>query len=128
MISMEKGYFYLFLNIFFTVYSQIVLKWQLNLCGDFPEQFKDKILFFISFIFKPWVFSSLLAVVFASVTWILTLSRLELSSVYPFTMISFVIILILSSLIFQESVDKNKILGVFFILVGLIFISNNYLR
>ena len=33
------GYFYIFLTIAFTVYGQIVLKWQMIGVGDFPENY-----------------------------------------------------------------------------------------
>ncbi len=51
------SYFYFFLTIAFTVYSQIVLKWQVIGAGEFPATAWDKILFLTRLALNPWVIS-----------------------------------------------------------------------
>lgn len=120
---MQSGYLYLTLNILLTVYSQIVLKWQINLHGEFPEELTDKIRFLFSFVLNPWVISSIVAVGLASVTWILTLSKFDLSYAYPFTVLSYILVVALSYFIFLENISKFKFLGITLILLGVLLIS-----
>ena len=51
------SYFYIFLTIAFTVYGQIVLKWQVIGAGEFPATAWDKIPFLARLILNPWVIS-----------------------------------------------------------------------
>jgi multidrug transporter EmrE-like cation transporter len=112
------GYFYIFLTIAFTVYGQIVLKWQMIGVGDFPENSLDKILFLTRLLLNPWVISGFLAAFLASLAWMAAMTKLELSHAYPFMSLNFVFVIILSSFLFQETVTPSKIVGLGLIILG----------
>ena len=114
------SYFYILLTIIFTVYGQIVLKWQVIGAGDFPEDSSDKIMFLIRLLLKPWVISGFLAAFFASLTWMAAMTKLELSHAYPFMSLNFVFVIILSSLLFQEAITPPKIVGLGLIILGIV--------
>jgi multidrug transporter EmrE-like cation transporter len=111
------SYFYILLTIIFTVYGQIVLKWQVTGAGDFPEDSSDKFLFLMRLVLNPWVMSGFLAAFFASLTWMAAMTKLELSHAYPFMSLNFVFVIILSSLLFQETITPPKIVGLGLIIV-----------
>jgi drug/metabolite transporter (DMT)-like permease len=102
------------------VYGQIVLKWQTNKIGPFPSSTADRLDFLRHILLNPWVISSLCGAAVAAVAWIVALSQLELSRVYPFVSASFVLVLLLSALIFHEALTPLKILGAVLIVSGLI--------
>ncbi|OYV12967.1 MAG: EamA-like transporter family, partial [Methanosaeta sp. ASO1] len=55
--------------------------------------------------------------------WLLALSRMELSFVYPFISLTYILVLGLSHLVFRECIGLNKIAGSVLIILGLILIS-----
>ena len=63
------SYFYIFLTIAFTVYGQIVLKWQVIGAGAFPQTFSEKMFFLARLLLNPWVMSGFFAAFLAALTW-----------------------------------------------------------
>ena len=59
----------------------------------------------------------------AVLSWMVAMTKLELSKAYPFASISFVLILVLSGLFLNESVNGYKIAGVALIVCGVIVSS-----
>jgi len=114
------AYFYIFLTIFFTVYGQLVLKWQVSLVGSLPDGNLEKFLFLFKLFLNPWVFSAFISAFLASLAWMATISKLDLSHAYPFMGLNFVVVFALSVLLFQEPVNAQKIIGVGLIIIGLI--------
>lgn len=57
------------------------------------------------------------------VFWLFVLSKLELSRAYPLVSIGYIFTLFLGNFFLQESMTVHKILGVCFIIIGVIFIS-----
>lgn len=112
------SYFYVFLTIFFTVYGQIIIKWQVSKAGSLPEDVYSKLIFLTSLVFNPWIFSGLIAAFAASVTWMAAMTKLPLGHAYPFVSLSFVLVLILSGIVFNESITPLKILGMLIIMLG----------
>ncbi len=55
-----------------------------------------------------------------SVFWIIALSKADLSFVYPFTALTFVLICLLSVFILKETLTWNRIVGTGIILLGVI--------
>ncbi len=110
---------YILITIGLTVYGQLIVKWQVNLAGDFPVANWDKALFLGKLMLNPWVISSMAAALLAGFAWIAALTQLELSYAYPFMGLTFILILVLSTLLFQESLGWEKIAGVALIVAGI---------
>ncbi|MCS6934904.1 MAG: hypothetical protein NZM35_07120 [Chitinophagales bacterium] len=122
---MNIGYLYLFLNILVVTYSQIILKWQLQLAGPLPEQANEKVKFLFYFLLNPWVISAIAAVGIGSITWILVLTKFELSYVYPFSLLSYVAVIALSYWLFQENITLLRLTGISIVLLGMVIISKS---
>jgi multidrug transporter EmrE-like cation transporter len=119
------GYLYVFLTISFTVYGQLVLKWRMNLKGQLPVEFSSKIKFMFNAYLDPWILSGFLVAFLASVTWSMAMTKFELSKVYPFMSLSYLIVFILSVFLFNESVNIGKIAGFILIVVGVFVVSKS---
>ena len=117
------GYFYIFTTIFFTVYGQIVLKWRINGVGSLPENFMEKVLFIFKLLFDPWILSGFLAAFIASLFWIATMTKFDISYAYPFMSGAFVLVFIFSVFLFQEPVSWQKVIGLILIVFGIIITS-----
>jgi len=113
-------YLYLACTIIFTVYGQIIFKWQVNRAGTLPFDVLDKVYFLFRLVFNPWILSGFFAAFLASLSWIAAITKFDLNVAYPFMSLSFVLVLIGSSVFFHESVSLVKVLGIAFIIVGVI--------
>jgi len=115
------NYLYVALTVLLTVYGQIVIKWQAAKAGFLPAGAGDKVLFLLRLVLlNPWVLSGLFAAFLASLTWAAAMTKFPLSHAYPFMSFAFVLVLILSALVLHEPLTWPKIVGMTFIVVGII--------
>jgi multidrug transporter EmrE-like cation transporter len=114
------GYVYIFCTVLFTVYGQLVVKWQVSKAGAFPVDAADKMLFLLYLVINPWIISSLIAAFFALLCWLAAMTKFELSYAYPFMSLAFVLVLFLSALFFKEAITIPKVLGLTLIVAGII--------
>ena len=119
------GYFYIFGTIFFTVYGQIVLKWRINDIGSLPEGMSDKIFFLVKLLFDPWIFSGFFAAFIASFFWMAAMTKFDISYAYPFMSSAFVLVFLLSVVLFQEPITWQKVAGLLLIVLGIIVTSRS---
>ena len=118
------GYLYILGTIIFTVYGQIIIKWQVSNAGPFPADVTGKIWFLLLLVLNPWVVSSLAAAFLAFLCWIAAMTKFDLSYAYPFVSLTFIFILLLSGLFFQEPITTYKVLGISLIIAGVILGSH----
>lgn len=119
------GYLYISGTIFFTVYGQLILKWRINDVGSMPGNFAEKISFLVHLLFDPWIFSGFVSAFIASFFWMATMTKFEISYAYPFMSSAFVLVFLLSVILFQEAVTAQKIAGLVLIVVGIIVTSRS---
>ncbi len=112
-------YIYILITILITVYGQQVLKWQVSLAGAFPAANGEKVVFLAKLLINPWIITGMAAALLAGVAYMAALTQLELSQAYPFMGLSFVMVLILSAVCFQEPMTWVKIVGVALIVGGI---------
>jgi len=117
------GYIGVFLTIFFSLYSQLVIKWQVNNAGELPLDHFGKLKFLFFLLLNPWVISAIIATLGAGLSWMLTMSKFDLSYAYPFLSLIYVFIMVASVVFFNESLTYHKMIGVFFIMIGIIILS-----
>lgn len=114
------SYFYVACTILLTVYGQVVIKWQVLEAGAFPEPAGDKIWFLLRLLANPWVVSALLAALGAAMTWMAAMTKLDLSHAYPFLSSVFVLVPLLSVLLFGEPVTAPKVVGLALVVAGIV--------
>lgn len=107
------------LTIALTVYGQIVVKWQILGAGDYPSGVFNRLEFLGRLLLNPWVISVFVGAFLAAMCWITALTRFDLSVVYPFMSLSFVLVLILSAVFFNETITPLKTIGIGLIVAGL---------
>lgn len=117
------AWLYVLGTVLFTVYGQIVLKWRIGKYGAMPESSLNKLLFLFRLFLDPFILSGFISAFIASLLWMAAMTKIKLSVAYPFTGLSFVLILILSALLFKEPLNYYKVIGIIFVIAG-IFISS----
>lgn len=115
-----KEHLLISLTVVLTVYAQIVVKWQVNKAGFLPEFFIDKLKVLVGLYTNLWVISAVAAAFLAGLCWMAAISRLQLSYAYPFMSLTFVLVVGLSSVFFNEGISFLKVLGLILIILGLV--------
>ena len=113
------GYVYIALTILFTVYGQLILKWQVNLAGAPPEDVSGRLSYVVALLLNPWVLTGLASAFVASLAWMGAMTKFPLSHAYPFMSINFALVLVFAGLFFQEPISISKVIGIALIAVGI---------
>ena len=116
-------YLYIFGSVLFTVYGQLVVKWQVARAGAFPLAMADRFSFLLGLLLNPWIISAVAAGFLALLCWMAAMTKFELSYAYPFMSLAFVLVLILSSVLFHEAMTLPRVLGVMLVVTGIIVAS-----
>lgn len=111
---------YIFLTILLTVYGQIVIKWQVQLAGAFPQDSSGKLEYLIKLLLNPWVISSFACAFLAAISWMAAMTKFQLSYAYPFMSLAFVLVMFLSAVFFKEPITLSKSLSLGLIILGII--------
>jgi multidrug transporter EmrE-like cation transporter len=114
------AHLYIFLTIALTVYGQIVIKWQATSAGSFPVDPVDKMFFLLRLLLNPWVMSSLFCAFLAAISWMAAMTQFQLSYAYPFTGLSFVLVLLAGAFIFREPIALPRLIGTGLVIAGII--------
>ncbi|MDG1064028.1 MAG: EamA family transporter [Flavobacteriaceae bacterium] len=108
-------------TLLFTVYGQIALKYRVDqLKIKLPESFLDKIIYVIKLLFDPIILSAFVAAFIASLFWIATMSKMEITKAYPFMSLAPALVFLVGIILLNESFSWGKVIGLIFIIIGTI--------
>ena len=118
------NHFYLLLAISFGVVSQLIIKWQMSAFSfnDY-ETWQDKFALAFSMFLNPYIIISLILTLLSGVSWMIAMTKFEISYAYPFTLLGLVLVTTFSVIFFGESVNTYKISGIVIIILGIVLIS-----
>ena len=105
------NFFYIIGCILLTVLGQLLVK-------KGSIQLKGVTSFF-SYAMNIYILSGLLSAFLTAVLWIKALQNFNLSFAYPFMSLSFILVLILSLIIFDEQIRTNQWIGLGIVILGL---------
>lgn len=117
------NHIYILATIFFTVFSQLVMRWQVSSSGSLPETFSEKLTFIFHLFLNPWVILSILATFLAGVSWMLAMTKFEISYAYPWIALNFVLMMFFGWLFFSELITLTKLMGTLLVVVGIVVIA-----
>lgn len=113
----------IWLTIGFTVYSQLIMRWQVSAAGSMPADGSGKLQFVLLLLRQPWVLSALVASFLAGVSWMLAMSRFELSYAFPFMGLNFVLIGLAGIVFFGEALTFSKLAGSLLVIAGIVVLA-----
>jgi drug/metabolite transporter (DMT)-like permease len=117
-------FLYILGTILFTVYGQMVMRWRIPR-NDLPDDLFGKVGVLLQYLLDPFILSGLVSAFIASLFWMAAMTKFELSFAYPFMSLTFVLVLICSSIFFKETLTMQKIIGAAFVIAGLIIVSRS---
>lgn len=116
-------YIILGISILLAVVGQLLMKKGMFLFGTFPvSQLLYKI---IPMFLNPYVFFGLACFGISAIFWLVVLSRLELSLVYPMVSVAYILVALASWFFFKENVTLVRWLGILVIVLGVFLISRS---
>lgn len=113
---------FIFLCIAFTVTSQLLMRWRVGTAGSLPEATADRVNFVVGLLLTPWIWLAICCTFLAGVSWMLALTRFDLSYAFPFTGVSFLVMLLAGAFMFNEHVTVARAIGTMFVVLGLIVV------
>lgn len=99
------------------------MRWQVSLAGAPPTDFVGKTNYVVALLLNPWVISGIVATFFSGVSWMLTMTKFEISYAYPFISLNYILVLGAGFLVFNETISTVKIVGSTLVVLGIIIIS-----
>lgn len=112
------GYLFIFGTIIFTVMGQILIKWRVTVLADVTSSLTEKVMLLVKLCTDPLIILAFLLAFVAALFWLLAMTRFPISYAYPFTSLSFILVLLLGNILFQEVIKTNQIFGVLIICFG----------
>lgn len=95
------------------------MRWRVGAAGPLPASTAERVSFIIGLLLTPWIWVAIGCTFLAGVSWMLALTRFELSYAFPFTGISFLVILLASAFLFNEHVTIARVAGTLLVMAGL---------
>ena len=74
---------------------------------------------------SPIILVGILLISLSALLWIIGMTKFQLSFMYPFLSLSYVVIIIGSEFLLNEQVSFNRYLSILFIVIGLLLISRS---
>ncbi|MFA4858883.1 MAG: EamA family transporter [Candidatus Margulisiibacteriota bacterium] len=117
------NYVLLIISVSLAVIGQLLMKYGMKMIGTFPlTQLFPRL---ISIVFNPFVFAGLAAFALSAVFWLAVLSRFDLSMAYPLVSLGYIIVVLVSMIVFKEPVGWVRWMGVAAIVFGVILVSRS---
>ena len=104
----------------FIVIAQLLMKWQVSHAGPIPNGVLGIAIHFARLLTNPWIILAFLLALLAALAWMAALSQLELSYASPFLALTYVGVVLLSSVCFGEALTAAKLAGISMIVAGVL--------
>lgn len=114
---------YIFAMVLLTAYSQVIMRWRVGIAGALPPEWGGKIQFVAHLLVNPWVLSGVVATFLAGVSWMLALTKFQLSYAYPFTSLVYMLVLASGVLLFKDSMNAGRLAGTAVVMLGVLIIA-----
>ena len=118
-------YLLVFISVAAMTAAQLLLKKGLLFIGQYPQSLSELGPFFSKAYTNGYVISATFLTIITALAWILALSKAELSHIYPFMALSYVLVALFSLLIFKEDVTALRWVGIVVICLGVFLVSRS---
>lgn len=122
---MVKNLLLIFIAVTFAVCTQLLLKHGMTKVGFIEFNIGSAYRQLSKAITSPFILLAFILFGISALSWLVVLSRVDLSFAYPMVATGYIITVFLSWLLFKESVPLIRIIGCLAIALGVILISRS---
>jgi drug/metabolite transporter (DMT)-like permease len=122
---MMKNFLLIFFSVTLAVCGQLSLKNGMLKIGFISLDPNNLPMTLLKALLSPFVFLGLCLFFISALSWLVVLSRVELSWAYPMVAMGYIVTVFLSWLLFKENVTLIRIIGCSSIALGVILISRS---
>ena len=122
---MIKNIMMILFSIVMGVIGQICLKQGMINIGRFTSNVNNTINLLQRALSNPVVITGFLCYGISALSWLIVLSRVELSYAYPMVSLGYVLVVLLSWIIFKENVTLLRLIGVVIVCFGVFLIARS---
>ena len=122
-MSLRNSYLLVLATVALTVYGQIVIKWQVAAAHAAADGATSLFRVITGWLTNLWILSALFSAFLASITWMLAMRSLPLSRGYPLMSLTFVLVVMAGSVLFQEHISLTQMLGMALIVGGVSLVA-----
>lgn len=115
----------LLVSVLLTVIGQIFWKIGANQVGQITISISNFIPSTIKLFTNIWVIFGCAVFIVSSILWVAALTKLDLSFAFPFLSLGYVLIFLVSYLIFHEQISTLRLAGMILICIGVIFVAKS---
>jgi drug/metabolite transporter (DMT)-like permease len=110
------------MTILFTVYGQLIVRMR-AMHVALPTDGVAKVRAVLAMLLDPWLASALAAAFIAALFWIAAMTKLPLTTAYPFMSLPFVFVAILAALLLNEPLGVTRLAGIGLVVAGVAVIA-----
>lgn len=103
--------------------GQLLLKFGMTSSGDRVDEVTDVLPRLLGAATNPVVLGGLFLYALSAAIWLIVLTRADLSFAYPMLSLGYVLVMVLSRVLFHESIGTARVLGTLVICLGVFLIS-----
>lgn len=118
-----QSYILLGVAIITTVLSQLLFKQGMIMLGSINFSFANIISLIINVLKNPYLLTGLFFYGLSFLLWLMVLSKMKLSIVYPITSINFVLVILASYFLFGERLSGMQYISILIIILGVIALA-----
>jgi uncharacterized membrane protein len=115
-------YLFLAITLVGTIAGQLLLKKGLLSVGEFHANLGEVVPFFIRAFSNPYVLLAVFLVLVASLSWIIAVSKAELTHIYPLMGMTYVLVSLFSVAFFKENVTYTGWIGIALVSAGVVLV------
>jgi multidrug transporter EmrE-like cation transporter len=105
-------------------FGQVAFKKGMSVAGGIHIQYNLNWIFtFIKLCFTPYVFAGLVLYTISTILWLVALSRCPLNFAYPFTAVTFVLVILFSAFLLHEPLPIMRLIGMGIIICGIFVVG-----
>ena len=120
---MSKYFVFILLTVILNASSQLLLKAGISQIGKATYNVQDLIRIFFACLTNGFIWLGLITMTLSMFTHILSLSRFDVSFVFPFISFAYVIVAVAGFLFMDETFDLMRYVGIAVILAGTVILA-----
>ncbi len=103
--------------------GQILLKEGMTRIGEFAFSLHNVLPIGVQVMTSPFIIAGLACYGFSLMTWLLVLSRLDVSYAYPMVSLGYIVTVFSAYFLLHETITPNRIIGTMIIMMGVFVLS-----